>query len=264
MRIGFLQYSPVFGDKKGNLERVGEMLSKEKDAIIVLPELCFSGYLFKDRKELEELAEETPGPTVEYLAPITKNNNIFLVFGIAERAGERFYNSSLLLSPAGDISVYRKAHLFDKEKLIFTPGDSGFPIFNIEIKGVSTKVGLLICFDWIFPEPWKILALKGAQIIAHPANLMLPYCQDATITRAIENRIFIITSNRSGSERGLKFTGTSQIVGPRGEIYLRVGKSVEGVWTVECDLNQAEDKMVTERNDVIQDRREDLYTLKEK
>lgn len=83
MRVGFLQYSPVFGDKKANLTRVGKMLSRERDALIVLPELCFTGYVFKDRKELDTLAEEAVGPTVDYLIPIVKDNNLFLVVGMA-------------------------------------------------------------------------------------------------------------------------------------------------------------------------------------
>ncbi len=264
MRVGFLQYSPVFGDKKGNLERVEEMLSGEKNALIVLPELCFTGYVFKDREELDTLAEEAVGPTVEYLTPIVKDNNLFLVFGMAERVGERLYNSSCLLSPEGEIKIYRKAHLFNKEKSFFTPGDTGFPVFDVTIGSNQVKVGLLVCFDWIFPEPWRILALKGAQIIAHSTNLVLPYCQDAMITRAIENRVFIITTNRMGEEREVTFTGRSQVVRPDGKILIRVGEESQGVWTVECDPLEAQNKMVTERNDIFQDRRKDLYRIEVK
>jgi predicted amidohydrolase len=264
MQVGFLQYSPIFGDKRGNLKRVREMLSGEKDAFIVLPELCFTGYVFKDKKEVETLAEEAVGPTVEYLTPIARDNNLYLVFGMAERVGKRLYNSSCLLSPKGETRIYRKAHLFDKEKIFFTPGDTGFPIFDVEINGFQVKVGLLICFDWIFPEPWRILALKGAQIMAHSTNLVLPYCQDAMVTRATENRVFIITANRTGEERGVRFTGRSQVVGPKGNILIRVGERVQGIWTVEFDPEEAKDKMVTERNDIFNDRRDDLYDITEK
>jgi len=186
------------------------------------------------------------------------------VFGMAERVGERLYNSSCLLSPEGEIKIYRKAHLFNKEKSFFTPGDTGFPVFDVTIGSNQVKVGLLVCFDWIFPEPWRILALKGAQIIAHSTNLVLPYCQDAMITRAIENRVFIITTNRTGEERGLRFTGRSQAVKPTGKILIRVGEESQGVWTVECDPLEAQNKMVTERNDIFQDRRKDLYRIEVK
>ncbi len=263
MHLGFLQYSPVFGDKKANLERVGEMLCLERDALIVLPELSFTGYLFKDKEELDSVAEEVGGVTVEYLIPIARDNNLSIVFGMPERVGERVYNSACLLSPDGRVRTYRKAHLFDREKLIFTPGETGFPLFDIEICGIKVRLGLLICFDWIFPEPWRILALKGAQIIAHPANLVLPYCQDAMITRVIENRVFIITANRTGEERGVRFTGASQVVRPGGERLIQVGGEVEGLWTVECDPTEAKDKKVTERNDIFADRREDLYKKRE-
>ncbi len=264
MRIGVLQYSPIFGNKEGNHARVLEMLSGERDALIVLPELCFTGYVFKNKEELKELSEEINGPTVERLSEIARTNNLFLAFGIAEKVGERLYNSSFLLSPDGSVEVYRKAHLFNTEKLFFTPGDTGFPVFDVKLGRSRARIGLLVCFDWIFPEPWRILALKGAQIIAHSTNLVLPYCQDAAITRAIENRLFIATSNRTGEEHGLRFTGISQIVSPKGKIMVRLGERIEGVWTVECDIEEANDKMVTERNDIIADRREDLYHLKEK
>ncbi len=259
MRVGFLQYSPIFGDKKANLERVKGMLSREKDALVVLPELCFTGYVFKDKNEIETLAEDREGPTVKFLTPIARDNNLVLVFGIAEKSGNKFYNSSCLLYPNGKVEIYRKVHLFDREKLFFTPGDTDFPVFEAKMNGVSVKIGLLVCFDWLFPEPWRILALKGAQVVAHSANLVLPYCQDAMITRAIENRFFIITANRTGEERGLVFTGRSQVVRPKGEILIRVGEKVQGLWTVEIEPCESDNKKATERNDILNDRQVGLY-----
>jgi predicted amidohydrolase len=107
-----------------------------------------------------------------------------------------FYNSSVFISPDREISVYRKAHLFYKEKLVFSNGNTHFPVYNTSIG----KIGVMICFDWIFPEVCRSLALKGAEIICQPANLVLPHCPLAMRVRSIENRIFTVTANRIGSE----------------------------------------------------------------
>jgi len=93
----------------------------------------------------------------------------------------------------------------------------------------------MICFDWIFPEAMRTLALMGAQIVLHPANLVLPYCQDAMVTRCIENRVFEITANRIGVERGLKFTGASQITAPGGIVLHRATKTKEEALAVDID-----------------------------
>jgi len=127
-------------------------------------------------------------------------------------------------------------------------------------------VGVMICFDWIMPEVARTLALKGADIIAHPSNLVLPYCPAAMITRSVENRVFTVTCNRVGVEervRGarLEFIGTSQVVSPRGEVLARAGRRGESVSVVEIDPVEARDKRVTPANDLFRDRRPRLYDL---
>ncbi|GAH17893.1 unnamed protein product [marine sediment metagenome] len=121
---------------------------------------------------------------------------------------------------------------------------------------------MLICFDWIYPEAIRTLALKGAQIILHPANLVTPYCPDAMITRAIENRVFVVTADRIGKEKRnskeLKFIGKSQIITPKGEILVRV-ETEECVGFVDIDPNLALDKKFNQYNNLLEDRREDLY-----
>ena len=141
---------------------------------------------------------------------------------------------------------------------MFAPGYSGFSVY--EHGGV--KYGLMICFDWIFPEAARTLALKGAQIILHPANLVLPYCPDAMVTRAVENRVFIITTNRIGDEERNgqvnRFIGKSQIVSPQAEILARADNE-ECVQVVEIEPSRALNKDVTPYNNVFSDRRPDLY-----
>ena len=118
--------------------------------------------------------------------------------------------------PQGFIGCYRKTHLFFEETLFFTPGDTGFHVWDIG----PAKIGIMVCFDWYYPESARTLALKGADIIRHPSNLVLPNCPDSMPVRCLENRVFAVTCNRIGNEaRGgkdqLTYIGNSEVVTPK-------------------------------------------------
>src|SRR5262249_11399918 len=126
------------------------------------------------------------------------------------------------------------------------------------------RVGILICFDWRFPEAARSVALRGADVIAHPSNLVLPHCQESMRTRALENRVFAATANRVGEDArpgGLRlgFTGKSQVVDPQGDVLWRAGGRAPAGRLVELDLELARDKRVTKRNDLFLDRVPGLY-----
>ena len=259
VRVGYIQFAPIFGVKEANLERVADLLSGAKADLVVLPELFSTGYVFESRDELESLAEDETGLTFAALKDLSARGGMAIVAGIAERSGHECYNSCFLFAGGEVRARYRKAHLFDREKELFSPGDSPFVVYDLNGVGI----GLMICFDWIFPEVSRLLAIRGAQIICHPSNLVLPYCPRAMITRCIENRVFAITANRTGVETragiGLKFIGMSQIIGPRGEVLVRASSEEEGLRVIDIEPSLAKDKMVTPRNHVLADRRADLY-----
>ncbi len=262
MRAGFFQFSPVFGEPEANLKKITAALMKSDADLAVLPELALTGYLFTEKKEVSLLAETIPGPSAEKLAETAVKKNMTIVTGFAERSGETIYNSALLVTPEGDFRIYRKNHLFHEEKLFFTPGDLGFPVFSV--KGV--KIGLLVCFDHLFPEAARTLALQGAQIICHPSNLVLAgKAQITTRSRSIENRVFWILANRFGTEtRGdktLSYSGCSQITDPDGRIMVQAGGEEEGFYTADINPELAKDKSVTPLCDLFQDRRTDIYLL---
>jgi predicted amidohydrolase len=118
-----------------------------------------------------------------------------IVFGLAERAKDGIYNSAVMLTPDGRSVCYRKAHLFDTETLVFDrAGES--PRLG---RAKAARVGLMVCFDWRFPEAARTLALEGADVIAHPANLVHPHCQDAMITAARKPRV-TVTAKWTGSK----------------------------------------------------------------
>jgi predicted amidohydrolase len=260
--VGFYQFAPVFGDKRANLHKIAEAIETTNADILVLPELCTTGYLFTSQDEVTELAEPVPGPTTLFLENLTRRKRCWLVLGMAERdeLSQKCYNAAVLLGPDGSRATYRKAHLFFEEKLYFAPGDTPFRVYDLGI----AKVGMLVCFDHFFPEAARALALQGVQIICHPSNLVLPgKGQQITRVRAMENRIFWILANRYGTEeRGgkrLSFTGASQIVAPSGDIVAQAPPEGDSVQVVEISPAQADDKRVTALNDLFEDRRPELY-----
>jgi predicted amidohydrolase len=258
MRVAVVQTNPIFGEKKSNIINALEFMDSVHADIYVLPELFATGYNFIDMKEVECLSENADGYTFSKISDWAKKNSCYIVYGFAEKA-DNIYNSSALVGPKGLIGIYRKVHLFDRENLFFASGNLGFPVFDLPFG----KIGMMICFDWIYPESARSLALQGAQIIAHPANLILPYCPDAMITRCLENRVFSVTANRIGKEdRGginLSFIGTSEIVAPDGKVMKKLSAKKEEITAIEIDLSLASNKKINEYNDLLAGRKKAQY-----
>lgn len=261
VRVGYYQNNPGFGKVSENLDRISVKLEEAEADLIVLPELCASGYQFVSQDEVRRLAEPIPdGPTTTRLLEVAKKKQMVIVAGLPERAGDVCYNSAVVVGPQGLIGSYRKTHLFFEETLFFTPGDTGFHVWDLG----QAKIGVMICFDWYYPEAARTLALKGADIICHPSNLVLPNCPDSMPVRCLENRVFAITCNRTGSEaRGgkepLTYIGNSEVVTPQGAILHRAPRDQEELCIVEINQVEARDKSVTCYNDLFRDRRESLY-----
>ena len=263
MKVGIYQNHPEFGATGKNVEKAVRDLSLAAADLLVLPELFNTGYQFASMQEVEALAEEIPsGNTCRQMLAFARDKNMFLVFGLAERDADDYFNSAVLVGPDGYIGRYRKTHLFFEESDFFSPGNTGFCIFDIG----RAKIGIMICFDWWFPESARALALAGADIICHCANLVLPNCQTAMITRSLENGVFTVTANRVGTEaRGekdpLTFTGGSQIVDNLGEIKARMGETEIGLMVIEIDPIRARNKAITARNDRFRDRHPEYYGI---
>lgn len=262
MQVGFFQFAPEFGEVKRNLDLVAARLAAVRCDVMVLPELFATGYQFTSAAEVESLAEPVPdGATTRRLIEIARAGRMHIVAGLPERAEGRCYNSAVLAGPDGFIGCYRKTHLFFEETLFFAPGDTGFSVWDIG----PAKVGIMVCFDWFYPESARTLALKGADILCHPSNLVLPHCPDAMVTRCLENRLFAVTANRIGSEaRGgkerLTFIGKSEIVTPRGTILHRAPQDQEDLVVRDIDPAEARNKTLNPYNDLLRDRRAGLYT----
>lgn len=263
VHIGFCQFEVAFGDWEANAAAIREGVGSAAGAgLLVFPELATTGYEFLDAGEVRGLAEPFgTGPLSTLLVDLAARSQMSLVCGYAEAAEEGCYNACMLARPDGELFNYRKIHLFDREQELFLPGDAAPPVVDTP----AGRVGLMICFDWFFPEVARSLALRGAQILAHPSNLVLPWCQRAMFARSVENRVFSITANRIGREtragRDLTFTGGSQVMSPRGETLAQSGAGDTAVQLVEGEVSLADDKSVTSRSDLFASRRPELYGL---
>jgi predicted amidohydrolase len=260
-RVGFAQFAPDRCQVERNIARLRSLLNGVVADLMVLPELANSGYLHESKSALLPYSEpgDGSGPFLSTVREAAKQMGGLIVAGFAERAGEDIYNAAAAVDAAGVRQVYRKAHLFLDERDLFLPGDDGFHPFDY--RGI--RIGMLICFDWAFPEAARTLALRGAQVLAHPSDLVLPFAQKAMVTRSIENGVFSITANRWGMERigekSLSFSGFSQVVDMKGKVLVGAPGEGDAVRICEIDAAQADDKHLTARNHLFSDRRTELY-----
>ena len=259
VKVGYVQNSPVLGDKKGNFEDVEKLVSNIKADLLVLPELFATGYNFSSKDQVKKLSETGEGETATFLKEISNKTGAVIVAGFIEEDKGNYYNSSMMVYKDEVIDVYRKLHLFSKEKGLFSPGDKQLSVHLVN----GMKIGVMICFDWIFPEVARKLALLGAQIIAHPVNLVMPYCQQAMVTRCLENGVFSVTANRVGKEKTedyeTRFTGSSQVTSNKGEILASANLKEACIEILDIDINEADNKMINGFDDIFKDRREKFY-----
>lgn len=270
LKIACVQFEPVFGDVSANLDTMEariRLAHAQGASVVVLPELADSGYVFHDSDELAACAAPIPaGRSAKRLAALAAELAIHIVSGLAECDGKAFFNSAILCGPAGYIGKYRKLHLWNREKLFFQPGDLGLPVFDTSIG----KVGVAICYDSWFPETFRQLTLNGAELVCIPTNWVPMPGQDrysepmANILHkaaAHVNAIYIACADRVGTERGQPFIGSSLIVGPTGRpIAGPASYDGEEILIADVSLRDIEEsRKLSERNDVIGDRRPDVY-----
>ena len=264
IRGAFVQTHPVFGRVEENIENGLKLASKVQADIYVFPELCNTGYAFKSKKECLSLSESLyRGTSVEKFQEFTEKKKCTIVAGLAEKDGTKAYNSSLIVERGKILGTYRKMHLFYREKLWFSKSYAGFKTFRLDSLGC--RIGVLVCFDWLFPEASRKLALEGADVICHPSDLVLPgKGQAGMMVRAFENRVFTITANRVGTEnRGqmdsFHFTGNSQIISPEMKRLASAGPNEAVARVAKLDLELARKKFATSMNNIMKDMRTDFY-----
>jgi predicted amidohydrolase len=268
MKISCVQFTPAYGDVERNLERMRLFVKRADGDIVIFPELCLTGYFFKSKSEIARLAEPIHGPTVAALSRLAREEGKAIVTGFLEESNGSFYNSSLAFDANGKrTGHYRKVHLFYYETQIFAKGDLGFPVFPLETRAGSVDMGMLICYDWRFPEAARKLALNGATLIAIPSNIVTTtgMLHITLRTRAFENKVGLAFADRTGAETNtgetLKFRGESAIIGLNGDMLAVASEQDEEIITVDVDLSKAKDKQINAFNDIITDRPREGYGI---
>lgn len=256
-----VQFLPGFLEPEKNLKRIREYCQNIESDIVVFPELCLSGYNFNTKEEVELCSQSAESSEFDVFDELSREKDMLICIGFAEKSDEGFYNSSILFLPDGRREVYRKTHLFFNEKDFFLPGNTGFNVYEYEPKNI--KIGMMICYDWRFPEAARTLGLKGADVILCPSNLVTDVWHISMPSRALENNLYLLTANRIGAEQNktssLVFTGESGIYGCRGELLCKASKNNEESITAIINPRKAHKKAFNAVNDIYRDRRPEMY-----
>lgn len=262
LRIHCHQLGPVLGDVDANLdacvEAVAASVADQAD-LVVLPELATCGYVFTDAAEAAAAAIGRDHPFWDRLARAA--GDAILVVGFAEQAGDTVYNSAAVLDGDGMVAVYRKVHLWGHEQRLFTPGDQPPPV----VQTSWGNLGVLVCYDLEFPEMPRALGLAGCDVIAVPTNWPVvarppeehPAEVVAAMAAARASSVYIACCDRTRTERGQAWTEGTALVGTDG--WLLASADSSGRLSAQVDLALARDKRLGEYNDVLGDRRPELY-----
>src|SRR5215831_9191478 len=244
MQVAVAQIDPQLGEKERNLATCLARMEEAAAAgaqLLVLPECAIPGYMFDSADEALPYAEEIPGPSTEALEAECARLALYVVCGLLERDGDALRNAAVFVGPDGLIGTYRKTHLpFLGVDRFVVPGDE-LPVYETTLG----RIGVEICYDLRFPEVTRTLALKGADIVAHPTNFPMAakiQTELITVARAAENRVYLLTANRCGKERWGEFCGWSQIVDPYGKRLTEAGETEEALLVAEVDVEKARDK----------------------
>jgi len=268
--VASVQMEPAIGAVAANLARsieLVEMAAAQGAQLVVLPELANTGYMFESREEAYALAEPVPeGRSSQAWIALAQRLGIYLVAGISERAGGRLYNSALVTGPDGYLGTYRKLHLWGDENLYFEAGDRGLQVFDTELG----RIGVAICYDGWFPEVYRRLALRGADIVAVPTNWVpMPgqtrdgavIAHALTMGGAHSNGLTVVCADRIGTERGQTFVGRSVIVNSQG--WTAAGPASvdqEEVLLAPIDVKATRRaRQLNDFNHLLRDRRPDIY-----
>ncbi|MBP1933360.1 nitrilase-related carbon-nitrogen hydrolase [Ammoniphilus resinae] len=239
-----IQFNPTLGQKEENIQ---QCLDRCREAashgakLVVLPEMATTGYCFFNREEIKGEVEPIPGPTTERFEQMAKQFSCYIVLGMAEvdPLTDIYYNSAVLIGPQGIIGKYRKTHLYAADTKWSKEGDLGFPVFETELG----KIGCLICMDYTFFEPARMLSLQEVEVLCNPTNWNIEKCPaPAWFTRAWENGVYVISANRSDRERGVQFSGGTSLIDPDGKLVHYIDDGV-GIVYGEIDLDHRKNKL---------------------
>lgn len=271
------QLGPASDDKRANLQTILGLIddaARGGAAVISLPELSLTKYFGHwNTRDFARMFDEVPGPHTRPVQERARQHGIAVILPLAERAGVTFYNTAVLVGPDGEIiGRYRKMHLpgsypekdkgaFTYERLYFTPGNLGFPTFEV----AGMRVGVQICHDRNFPEGYRILALGGAELVFTPTNMPVvgavwqsDIWETTLRLRAYENGCFHVGIGKAGVEDGVPYVGDSVVISPLGGLIVAQAKT-DGTELVLAEIDVDDVHEARTRMPFPRDRRPEYY-----
>ncbi|MFC1930701.1 carbon-nitrogen hydrolase family protein [Chloroflexota bacterium] len=269
IKIASVQMNPKLMQNDKNLDCMmnsARKAAEQQAKLIVFPECSLTGYVFTSREEALPFAETIPGPSTEKMAALCREKGVYIVFGLLEKAGDKLFNAQSFVGPGGFIAGYRKNHLpyLGVDRFV-NKGNRPIRIHETPIG----KVGLIICYDVLFPEGARVMALLGADIIIMSTNFPQGRGEPMNCVaraRALENKVYMLSSDRVGTERGFGFSGLSTIISDTGQVLSLASADKEEIIYAEVDLETARQKHRVFvpgewEIDNISDRRPEIYSL---
>ena len=266
IKISLVQFDPQFLELKSNFSKMETLVKGLETDILVFPELASSGYSFIQKEEALRFAKESQEETLDFFKGLAKKTHALVIAGFPEYANNHVFNSALIAFPNQEIRIYRKTHLFFKEKECFDAGDTGF--FVVHLPEKDCRIGTMVCNDWRYPESARSLALLGADIIVCPSNLVSEVWKIGMAARALENKVYVAVANRygdenrilkDGSQQNLRFNGNSILYDFNGKPLLEANSTGDQIIHFEIDPILTRNKFFNPYNDLLKDRRPDLY-----
>ncbi|MGB5423808.1 MAG: carbon-nitrogen hydrolase family protein [Desulfobacterales bacterium] len=263
VRVAAVQMDVHLGDPSRNMEKIIGYAENTEADLVVFPECANSGYAFDSRSEALTYAQTVPGPLTGGLAAAARKKKRCFAAGLLETQDAELFNTAVFVTPDGKIQTYRKTHIPFLGVDRFVARGNELPVFDSPFG----RIGLIICYEWRFPETARSLSLRGADLLIGLSNwpvgaeiipeLLVP-------ARAAENRVWVLSANRAGTERGIHYIGRSTAIDPGGNTVAEL-KDDEGILTAVIDPAQSRTKRIVKKPGeyeigLFEDRRPELYT----
>lgn len=261
-KVAAIQFAPTLFKHQENIRRLESLTveaAEQGAKLIVHPEMATTGYCWGSREEIAPFVEPVPGPTTDRFAAIAERYDCWIVTCLPEinPATGVYYNSAVLIGPEGVEGLYRKTHSYIAEPSWAKDGDLGLPVFDTPLG----RIGLLICMDVTYPETARIEALLGADLLCLVTNWVGDGAPAGSwISRAVENGVYVIATDRDDEERGAPFCGHACVIDPDGAVQSVLPEG-DGIAFGEVEVAKARDKRIHRGagGDKLADRRPDLY-----
>jgi N-carbamoylputrescine amidase len=271
LRLAVAQLELAPGALEANRARTVAAVLEAGDGgaeLVVLPELASSGYRLRTPDAVAAAAEEIPGPTTAAWSEAAARAGCTVVGGICERRAGEYFNAVAVVGAGGVLAVYRKLHLFDEEQLLFAPGDAGLPVVDLPFG----RLGVLVCYDLRFVEALRILALRGADVVAVPtawvggfdraipADGIIDQVRAAAVQANLSG-VYVAAASRVGADGDLAYLGQSCVLDPYGRFVVDPQPaSAESLVVTDVDVAEAgRAKVRGPRIRPLEDRRTDVY-----